>query len=88
MFYGALLTFATSILLPHFVKDPNSRPRAMESMSFGAEADSEITQQVPNRKRFTIGLSLCWQLSHAMFGLLLLSTGCVYVCSEKWPPER
>lgn len=81
MFYGALLTFATSILLPYFVRDPRPDPRSRgtETLYFacGAEADSEIARQALNRKRFTIGLPLCWTLSHVMFGLLLLSAGCV-----------
>lgn len=78
MFYGALLTFATSILLPYFVEDPDTRPKGVESLSFGAEANPDISRSIgqttSNRRRFTVGLSLCWQFAHVMFGLLLLST--------------
>jgi hypothetical protein len=79
MFYGALLTLAASILLPYFVKDPDLRARGMESLSLGAEDESGAVRSAPPPRRlnFTIGLSLCWQLAHIMFGLLLLSTGFV-----------
>ncbi|KAJ1307323.1 hypothetical protein OPQ81_001429 [Rhizoctonia solani] len=79
MFYGALLTLVTSILLPYFVKDPDLGAKGMESLSLGAAGESgDIRGTVrPQRFKFTIGLSLCWQLAHVMFGLLLLSTGFV-----------
>ncbi|CAE6407018.1 unnamed protein product [Rhizoctonia solani] len=79
MFYGALLTLMTSILLPYFVKDPDSRSRGMEPLLLGAEDESGLARDAarPQRLKFTIGLSLCWQLAHVAFGLLLLSTGFV-----------
>ncbi|KAF8689158.1 MFS general substrate transporter, partial [Rhizoctonia solani] len=79
MFYGALLTFVTSILLPYFVKNPDLRARGMESLSLGAEEGSGAVRSAPPPRgfKFTIGLSLCWQLAHITFGLLLLATGFV-----------
>ncbi|KAF8717909.1 MFS general substrate transporter, partial [Rhizoctonia solani] len=79
MFYGALLTFVTSILLPYFVKNPDLRARGMESLSLGAEEGSGAVRSAPPPRgfKFTIGLSLCWQLAHIKFGLLLLATGFV-----------
>ncbi|CAE6515646.1 unnamed protein product [Rhizoctonia solani] len=79
MFYGALLTLVTSILLPYFVKDPDPGARGMESLSLGAEEESGTVRSAgrPSKFKFTIGLSLCWQLAHLMFGSLLLSTGFV-----------
>ncbi|EUC64988.1 sucrose transporter, partial [Rhizoctonia solani AG-3 Rhs1AP] len=77
MFYGALLTLVTSVLLPYFVKDPGSCSRGMEPLSLGAEDESGLTRDAarPQIFKFTIGLSLCWQIAHILFGLLLLSTG-------------
>ncbi|CAE6492522.1 unnamed protein product [Rhizoctonia solani] len=79
MFYGALLTLVTSVLLPYFVKDPGSCSRGMEPLSLGAEDESGLTRDAarPQIFKFTIGLSLCWQIAHILFGLLLLSTGFV-----------
>ncbi|KAG8716411.1 hypothetical protein FRC11_013394 [Ceratobasidium sp. 423] len=81
MFYGALLTLGTSILLPYFVKDPDLRAKGMESVSLGAEDESgtgrSAVQRQRQRSKFTIGLSLCWQIAHVLFGILLLSTGFV-----------
>ncbi|CAE6427034.1 unnamed protein product [Rhizoctonia solani] len=79
MFYGALLTFVTSILLPYFVMDPDPRARGMEPLSLGAEEGSGAVRSTPPLQglKFTIALSLCWQLAHIIFGLLLLSTGFV-----------
>ncbi|KAH7341984.1 hypothetical protein B0J17DRAFT_282760 [Rhizoctonia solani] len=79
MFYGALLTLVTSILLPYFVKDPDPGARGMESLSLGAEEESGTGRSAgrPSKFKFTIGLSLCWQLAHLMFGLLLMGTGFV-----------
>ncbi|CAE7204476.1 unnamed protein product [Rhizoctonia solani] len=79
MFYGALLTLMTSILLPYFVKDPDLRAGGMESLPLGAEEEPGVAQNAGRLQRFkfTIGPSLCWQLAHVIFGLLLLSTGCV-----------
>ncbi|CAE6519365.1 unnamed protein product [Rhizoctonia solani] len=81
MFYGALLTLGTSILLPYFVKDPDLRAKGMESVSLGAEDESGASRSAAQHQRqtfnFTIELSLCWQIVHVMFAILLLSTGFV-----------
>ncbi|GAB1521732.1 hypothetical protein RhiTH_004829 [Rhizoctonia solani] len=67
MFYGALLTFVTSILLPYFVKNPDLRARGMESLSLGAEEGSGAVRSAPPPRGFNFVTSV--RAATAIFAL-------------------
>ncbi|KAG9127544.1 hypothetical protein FRC07_012560 [Ceratobasidium sp. 392] len=71
LFYGAVVTLATSIILPYLVKDLRSQPED--------EATSRPRDTAPQSARSSMKptLTTCWMIAQGLLGLLLLSTSWV-----------